>query len=249
MDIKIQRTTKPKTKPDQKALGFGKYLTDHMFLMDYNPEQGWHDFRIVPYGPIPMEPDAVALHLRLQIARSSDVTDRSAFTVKRRFKVGACGVDTAQCVGIGLTGLCGGVDKGGAGCVGDPCPSAVAFVVDAVFRGARDSLPADFYALGGVVNARDTGRVDITHAFARVVVGGKGIGGGVQTAHGIGVGLAGDNACLDIRGLGGVGDPHPSARGIAVHAVQLRAGNRVPADGDAVFVQGHVKIRCGNMVG
>ena len=62
MDIKIQRTTKPKTKPDQKALGFGKYLTDHMFLMDYNPEQGWHDFRIVPYGPIPMEPDAVALH-------------------------------------------------------------------------------------------------------------------------------------------------------------------------------------------
>ncbi|WP_294519802.1 branched-chain amino acid aminotransferase [uncultured Anaerovibrio sp.] len=62
MDIKIQRTTKPKTKPDQKALGFGKYLTDHMFLMDYNPEQGWHDFRIVPYRPIPMEPDAVALH-------------------------------------------------------------------------------------------------------------------------------------------------------------------------------------------
>ena len=61
MDIKIIRTTAPKAKPDQKALGFGKYFTDHMFLMDYTREQGWHDFRIVPYGPIPMEPDAVAL--------------------------------------------------------------------------------------------------------------------------------------------------------------------------------------------
>lgn len=62
MDIRIERTTTPKPKPDQKALGFGKYLSDHMFLMDYDADQGWHDPRIVPYGPIPMEPDAVALH-------------------------------------------------------------------------------------------------------------------------------------------------------------------------------------------
>ena len=62
MDIKIVRTTTPKPKPDQKALGFGKYLSDHMFLMDYDADQGWHDPRIVPYGPIPMEPAAVALH-------------------------------------------------------------------------------------------------------------------------------------------------------------------------------------------
>ena len=62
MDIRIERTTAPKPKPDQKALGFGKYLSDHMFLMDYDGDKGWHDARIVPYGPIPMEPDAVALH-------------------------------------------------------------------------------------------------------------------------------------------------------------------------------------------
>ena len=62
MDIRIERTTTPKPKPNQKALGFGKYLSDHMFLMDYDADQGWHDPRIVPYGPIPMEPDAVALH-------------------------------------------------------------------------------------------------------------------------------------------------------------------------------------------
>ena len=29
----VTRTTTPKEKPDQKALGFGKVYTDHMFLM------------------------------------------------------------------------------------------------------------------------------------------------------------------------------------------------------------------------
>ena len=62
MDIRIERTTNPKPLPDESALGFGKYLTDHMFLMNYDAGEGWHDARIVPYAPIPMEPDAVALH-------------------------------------------------------------------------------------------------------------------------------------------------------------------------------------------
>jgi len=35
MDIKITRTTHPKEKPaDVSKLGFGKYFSDHMFLMD-----------------------------------------------------------------------------------------------------------------------------------------------------------------------------------------------------------------------
>ena len=34
MEIKITRTTTPKQKPDQKTLGFGKYYTDHMFIMN-----------------------------------------------------------------------------------------------------------------------------------------------------------------------------------------------------------------------
>ena len=62
MEIRIEKTTNPKPLPDQNALGFGKYMTDHMFLMNYDGEEGWHDARIVPYGPIPMAPDAVALH-------------------------------------------------------------------------------------------------------------------------------------------------------------------------------------------
>ena len=61
-DFKITRTASPKAKPDQSALGFGKYYTDHMFLMDYDEGQGWHDGRIVPYGPLSIDPAACTLH-------------------------------------------------------------------------------------------------------------------------------------------------------------------------------------------
>ena len=63
LDIKITKTTTPKTKPaDENKLGFGKLFTDHMFLMDYNPEQGWHDARIVPYAPFALDPATVVFH-------------------------------------------------------------------------------------------------------------------------------------------------------------------------------------------
>ena len=58
----ITRTTHPKEKPDQSNLGFGKYFTDHMFLMDYDEGQGWHDGRIVPYAPISLDPASAVLH-------------------------------------------------------------------------------------------------------------------------------------------------------------------------------------------
>jgi len=62
-EIKIERTANPKQKPsDQNKLGFGNYYTDHMFLMNYDRGQGWHDPRIVPYAPIPLEPSAMCLH-------------------------------------------------------------------------------------------------------------------------------------------------------------------------------------------
>lgn len=67
MEIKIQKTTAPKTKPDQTKLGFGKYYTDHMFMMNYDEGEGWHDARIVPYGPIPLDPAAMVLHYAQEI--------------------------------------------------------------------------------------------------------------------------------------------------------------------------------------
>ncbi len=61
--ITIERTKTPKQKPaDQSKLGFGNFYTDHMFLMNYDIGEGWHNPRIVPYAPIPLEPSAMCLH-------------------------------------------------------------------------------------------------------------------------------------------------------------------------------------------
>ena len=62
LNIRIERTPTPKQKPDYKKLGFGNYFTDHMFLMDYSTELGWHDPRIVPYAPIALDPSAMVFH-------------------------------------------------------------------------------------------------------------------------------------------------------------------------------------------
>ncbi len=62
-EITSERTQHPKQKPtDQTRLGFGNYYTDHMFLMNYDEGKGWHDPRIVPYGPIELDPAAMCLH-------------------------------------------------------------------------------------------------------------------------------------------------------------------------------------------
>ena len=58
----ITRNENPKQKPDPNDIGFAKYFTDHMFIMDYDEEHGWHDGRIVPYGPISLDPGATTLH-------------------------------------------------------------------------------------------------------------------------------------------------------------------------------------------
>ena len=55
--IELSKNLKPKPQ-DETKLGFGNIFTDHMFLMDYDEGQGWHDARIVPYGPLPLDPAA-----------------------------------------------------------------------------------------------------------------------------------------------------------------------------------------------
>ncbi|MEG1886619.1 MAG: branched-chain amino acid aminotransferase [Oscillospiraceae bacterium] len=61
--ISIERTKNPKQKPaDQNKLGFGVYTTDHMFIMNYDDGEGWHDARIVPYSQISLDPTAMCLH-------------------------------------------------------------------------------------------------------------------------------------------------------------------------------------------
>ena len=59
----VTRTTHPKPRPaDESKLGFAKYFTDHMFVMDWDEGQGWHDGRVVPHAPIEIEPASCVLH-------------------------------------------------------------------------------------------------------------------------------------------------------------------------------------------
>lgn len=66
MNITVTKTTSPKQKP-QGDLTFGDIFSDHMFVMDYDPQNGWHDARIVPYGPITLEPSAMVFHYAQEI--------------------------------------------------------------------------------------------------------------------------------------------------------------------------------------
>jgi branched-chain amino acid aminotransferase len=67
MDIKIIRNESPAQLPDENALGFGEIFTDHMFVADYDDASGWHDFRIVPYGPISLSPAAAVFHYGAEV--------------------------------------------------------------------------------------------------------------------------------------------------------------------------------------
>lgn len=68
MDITIELTKHPKEKfQDECKLGFGKLFTDHMFVMDYDQESGWHDARIVPYDNWAMDPATVVFHYSQEI--------------------------------------------------------------------------------------------------------------------------------------------------------------------------------------
>jgi branched-chain amino acid aminotransferase len=58
--------------PDQIAQiladpGFGRFFTDHMVTIHWTEAAGWHDAKLVPYGPIPMDPATNVLHYGQEI--------------------------------------------------------------------------------------------------------------------------------------------------------------------------------------
>jgi len=69
MEIRVNKskTIGQKSRPKESELGFGKYTTDHMFLMDYTQGKGWHDARIEPYGPLSLDPTAMVLHYNQEV--------------------------------------------------------------------------------------------------------------------------------------------------------------------------------------
>ena len=69
--FRTERSSHP-TDPTRRAEilaapGFGKYFTDHMLSVTWTAEGGWHDARIEPYGPIPMDPASAVLHYAQEI--------------------------------------------------------------------------------------------------------------------------------------------------------------------------------------
>jgi branched-chain amino acid aminotransferase len=62
MTITFTPATTLKAKPAPGELGFGTHATDHVFLVDYRDGAGWMAPRIEPYGPLTLDPRALAFH-------------------------------------------------------------------------------------------------------------------------------------------------------------------------------------------
>lgn len=82
MNIQITQNPHPAQKPDSTKLGFGNYFTDHMFMMDYEKGVGWHDARIVPFGPMEMHPASVVFHYGAEIFEGMKAYRRPDGTVQ-----------------------------------------------------------------------------------------------------------------------------------------------------------------------
>ncbi len=62
MNFKVTKSENLKVKPNDDQLKFGVDFTDHMFVMEYNKEKGWHDGQVVPYAPIVLDPSCTVFH-------------------------------------------------------------------------------------------------------------------------------------------------------------------------------------------
>lgn len=63
--ISVEKSKKLKTIPPSNDFGFGRHFSDHMAIAEYSKADGkhtWHAPRIVPYGPLAIDPGAAVLH-------------------------------------------------------------------------------------------------------------------------------------------------------------------------------------------
>ncbi|AVP35778.1 branched-chain amino acid aminotransferase [Staphylococcus felis] len=60
--IHLEERKPLQAKPDQSSLTFGEVFTDYMLSFEYSKEKGWHDLKIIPYGPIELSPAAQSIH-------------------------------------------------------------------------------------------------------------------------------------------------------------------------------------------
>jgi len=58
----VKTAAERKARPKDNDLQFGRFFTDHMAIVDYDAERGWVDPRVVPYGPLNLDPAAAVFH-------------------------------------------------------------------------------------------------------------------------------------------------------------------------------------------
>ncbi|MDD4601363.1 Branched-chain-amino-acid aminotransferase 2 [bioreactor metagenome] len=62
MELAVNMVEKRGQMVAEDQLGFGKHFTDHMFVMDYSREKGWHSPRIAAYDEFACFPAAMVFH-------------------------------------------------------------------------------------------------------------------------------------------------------------------------------------------
>jgi branched-chain amino acid aminotransferase len=71
LKFSLHRHPSPTTAEKRAELlrnpGFGRVFSDHMATVRYHESQGWHDARIEPRAPIPMDPAAAVLHYAQEV--------------------------------------------------------------------------------------------------------------------------------------------------------------------------------------
>src|SRR5579872_3140771 len=60
--ISVQLAAHRKPRPQDSELVFGRIFTDHMAIIDYEEGRGWLNGRVVPYGPLTLDPAAAVFH-------------------------------------------------------------------------------------------------------------------------------------------------------------------------------------------
>ena len=61
--MKVTLVKERKQKPDFSKLGFGKYFTDHMLVMEYDEAKGgWDEPEIIPFDDFKISPACCSLH-------------------------------------------------------------------------------------------------------------------------------------------------------------------------------------------
>lgn len=65
--VRIERSTALKIRPNDSELVFGRVFTDHMALAEWTDTDGWSDPRVVPYGNFSLDPAAAVLHYGQEI--------------------------------------------------------------------------------------------------------------------------------------------------------------------------------------